>query len=126
MLSDILYVPAIKRNLISVSMLLNKGYSINFGSEVVIKKNGSFICSGSLSNGLFLVTPVSYETQRMELDSVIGSSKRKEPSQNPTRLWHMRLGYINLNRIDKLVKDGVLPSLVVEPIPLCELYLEGK
>ena len=52
-LSDILYVLAIRRNLISVSMLSNKGYSINFGSEVVIKKNGSFICSGSLSNGFF-------------------------------------------------------------------------
>ena len=36
-LSDILYVPAIRRNLISVSMLSNKGYSINFVSEVVIK-----------------------------------------------------------------------------------------
>ena len=125
-LSDILYVPAIRRNLISVSMLSNKGYSINFGPEVVIKKNGSFICSGSLSNGLFLVTPVSYEAQRMELNNIIGSSKRKKPSQNPTRLWHMRLGHINLNRIDRLVKEGVLPSLVVEPIPLCESCLEGK
>ena len=39
------------RNLISVSELLNKGYSFTFGTEMVIKRNGSFICSGIKSNG---------------------------------------------------------------------------
>ena len=34
--------------------------------------------------------------------------------------------YINLNRIDRLVKDGILPSLVVEPMPVYESCLEGK
>ena len=41
-----------RRNLNSVSELSNKGYSFNFGTEVVIKRNGSFICSGIKSNGL--------------------------------------------------------------------------
>ena len=42
-LSDVLYVPLMRRNLISVSELSNKGYSFTFGTEVVIKRNGSFI-----------------------------------------------------------------------------------
>ena len=108
--------------------LSNKGYSASFGSEVVIKKNSSFICFGILSNGLFLVTPVSYEASGMKLNNLVAttSTKRKEPSQNPIRLWHMRLGHINLNRINRLVKEGNLASLVVEPIPVCESYLESK
>ena len=53
-------------------------------------------------------------------------SKRKEPSSNPTILWHMRLGYINLNRINRLVKDGILGNLVLEPMPVCESCIEGK
>ena len=85
---------------------MNKSYSITFGTEVVIKRNGTFICSGKVINGPTL--------------------KRKSPSSNPTKLWHLRLGHINLNRIDGLVKDGILPSLVVEPMPACEFCLEGK
>ena len=46
-----------RHNLISVSKLLNKGYSFTFGTEVVIKRNGSFICSGIKSNGLYMITP---------------------------------------------------------------------
>jgi hypothetical protein len=45
---------------------------------------------------------------------------------NETLLWHLRLGHINLKRIQRLVKDGSLESLHVEPFPTCESCLEGK
>ena len=124
-LSDTLYVPSLRRNLISVSSLVNKSYSITFGTEVVIKRNGAFICSGKVINGLYLLTPTMYEIHDTEINNR-PSLKRKSPSSNPTKLWHLRLGHINLNRIDRLVKDGILPSLVVEPMPVCESCLEGK
>ena len=38
----------------------------------------------------------------------------------------MRLGHINLNRINRLVKDGILDNLVLEPMPVCESCIEGK
>ena len=38
----------------------------------------------------------------------------------------MRLGNINLRRIQRLVVDGPLGSLAVEPFPVCESCLEGK
>jgi len=124
-LSDTLYVPSLQQNLISVSSLVNKSYSITFGTEVVIKRNGTFICSGKVINGLYLLTPTMYEIHDTEINNR-PSLKRKSPSSNPTKLWHLRLGHINLNRIDRLVKDGILPSLVVEPMPVCESCLEGK
>ena len=64
----------------------------------------------------------------MELNNSVVTvpSKRKEPSSNPTRLWHMREGHINLNRIDRLVKDGILDNLVLEPMPVCESCIEEK
>ena len=75
-------------NLISVSVLSNKDYSFTFGTEVVIKINGSFICSGVKSNGLYVITPSVSEESMMELNSsmVTIPTKRKEPSSNPTRL----------------------------------------
>ena len=41
-------------------------------------------------------------------------------------LWHLRLGYINLRWIYRLVKDGPLGSLEVEALLVCESCLEGK
>ena len=52
-LNNALYIPYIRRNLISVSSLTSQGYTCVFGQEVVIKINGNFICSGNLSNGLY-------------------------------------------------------------------------
>lgn len=41
-LSNIVYVPSLRWNLTSVSSLVNKSYSVNSGTEVVIKRNGTF------------------------------------------------------------------------------------
>ena len=55
------------------------------------------------------------------------SNKRKEPSKmNQTYLWRLRLGHFNLSRIQRLIADGPLGSLVVEDFPTCESCLEGK
>ena len=41
-------------------------------------------------------------------------------------LWHLRLGHINLDRIERLIKDGPLRELRVGTLPVCESCLEGK
>ena len=42
-LSNVLYVPLMRHNLILVSELSNKGYSFTFGTEVVIKRNVLYV-----------------------------------------------------------------------------------
>ena len=117
-----------RSNLISVSELSKKGYSFTFGTEVVIKRNGSFICSGTKLNGLYLITPSVSDESMMELNNsmVIVPTKRKEHSSNPTSLWHIRLGHININRINRLIKEGILGNLVLQPMEVCESCLKGK
>ena len=75
-----------------------------------------------------MITPIASNKHDMELNNSVVTipSKRKEPSSNPTILWHMRLGHINLNRINRLVKDGILDNLVLKPMPVCESCIEGK
>ena len=51
---------------------------------------------------------------------------KKMRVSNETYLWHLRLGHINPNKIQGLVKSGILSSLIFEPIPVCESCLEGK
>ena len=54
------------------------------------------------------------------------SKKQKVSHDNDTYLWHLRLGHINLDRINRLVKDGPLRELKVDTLPVCESCLEGK
>ena len=86
-LLDVLYVPLMRRNLISVSELSNKGYSFTFRTEVVIKRNGSFIYFGIKSNGLYVIIPNISDESIIELNNsmVTVPTKRKEPSSNPDR-----------------------------------------
>ncbi|KAH6785263.1 hypothetical protein C2S51_037718 [Perilla frutescens var. frutescens] len=126
-LKDCLYVPGFRRNLISVSKLIMDGYSVSFDNKVVIFSGKHFICSGTLDGHLYFLKPTENTTQRQLLNtSIINPNKRKEPSElNQTYLWHLRLGHINLKRIQRLVNDGPLSSLVLESFPLCESCLEA-
>lgn len=61
-------MPFLRHNLISVSSLVNQGYSVNFNIKVVIKRNGSVICSGNVINDLYLLTPTMYEMDDAEIE----------------------------------------------------------
>ena len=126
-LSDCLFVPDFKRNLVSVSCLVELGLIVQFNSSVSIKSNNAFICSGLLINGLYFLTPMSYSINAIGNtdDEQFPLSKKRKVS-NETYMWHLRLGHINSSRIHGLVKSGILNSLIFEPIPVCESCLEGK
>ena len=40
--------------------------------------------------------------------------------------WHLRLGHINSNKIQRLIKDGLLEPLDFDEFPVCESCLESK
>ena len=78
-----------------------------------------------LIDGLYLITPKMYEIHDTELNKSQNLPlKRKASSNNPTYLWHLRLGHINLKKIDRLVKEGHLSYLTIQPLPICTSCLE--
>ena len=87
-----------------------------------------FICFGNIVNGFYILTLDKYELYDFELDnnSHVKSLKRKFPSINDAYLWHLRLGHINSNRIQRLIKDGLLKPLNFDEFPVCESCLGGK
>ena len=52
--------------------------------------------------------------------------KRPRDSLNDKYLWHLRLGHIAEDRVNKLEKSGLLSSLTFESYPVCESCLQGK
>ena len=87
-----------------------------------------FICSGNIVDGLYILTPDKHELYNSELDnnSQVKSLRRKFPSTSDAYLWHLRLGLVNSNRIQRLIKDGFLEPLDFDGFSVCESCLEDK
>ena len=119
-LSDCVYIPIVRRNLVSVFCLSYNGYSSLFNKDSVFVKYGDdIICHGMLSDNLYLLEQIS-----LQINSHESNHKRKEISLvNQTQLWHLRLGHINLKRIRRLVTGGLLSPLYVIALPVCESCL---
>ena len=81
-LDDCLYVPNVRRNLISATYLGKQGYCVILKDNAVIKKDKMFICSDNIVDGLYILTPDKHELYNFELDnnSHVKSIKRKFPS----------------------------------------------
>ena len=127
-LEDYLYVPNVCRNLISATYLGRHGYSVILKDNVVIKNDKVFIYSGNIVDGIYIIIPYKHELYSFKLDnnSHVKSLKRKFPSTSDAYLWHLHLGHINSNRIQRLVKDGLLEPLDLNEFLVCKSYLEGK
>ena len=57
-LEDCLYVPELRRNLVSISKLGCSGYSFLFTSKLVVKFNNKFVTSGILQDGLYFLSSI--------------------------------------------------------------------
>ena len=76
-LHDCLYVPSIRRNLISISCLSCYGYSSLFDKKIIfIKYDDKLICVGMLVDNLYMLEPIA----PMQINSHESNHKRKEKS----------------------------------------------
>ena len=119
-LKDCYFVPALTKNIISISFLDLDGFTI-------ITKNKS--CSlyradvlygaGHLTNGLYI----------LDVENHVFNLNTKQPKIDDLRnsyMWHYRLGHINEKHMNKLYKNGYLGSFDYESFDTCESCLLGK
>ena len=66
-LEDCLFALDFKRNLVSVSCLVEHGLTMQFNSSISIRSKSSFICSGDLMNNLYFLSPLSYDINALKL-----------------------------------------------------------
>ena len=75
-----------------------------------------------LSDNLYLLELIS-----LQINSHKTNYMRKEIFPlNQINLWHLRLGYINLERFFRMVTGGLISPLDVIALPVCEPCLEKK
>ena len=125
-LNETYVVPSFRRNLVSISILDNFGYTCSFGNnKFSLFQNSNLVGTGSLyvDNLYMLDTVASYhKTLQLSTQGV----KRKLIDVNSSSLWHKRLGHISKRRIERLVSDGILDSLDFEDFEICTNCIKGK
>ncbi|KAL5858701.1 hypothetical protein ACOSQ3_006159 [Xanthoceras sorbifolium] len=119
------YVPSFSRKLISVSRLVPFGYSFNFSeTSFSLFYKSDCIGNGILSDGLYCINlqnNAAYNTMHVQT-----GTKRCVIDEDSSTLWHRRLGHISIERIKRLVKDGVLSTLNFTNFETCVDCIKGK
>lgn len=121
------YVPSISRNLISLSKLDTAGYSFKFGNGCFsLFKQNFLIGSGVLCDGLYkLKLDTLFAETLLTLHHKVGT-KRSLTNESSAYLWHKRLGHISKERIERLVKNGILHDLDFTDLGVCVDCIKGK
>ena len=119
------YVPSFSRNLISVSRLVPFGYSFHFSEtyfNLIYKSDcvGNGILSDDLYH-IFLQNDITYNSLHVQI-----GIKRYVVNENSSTLWHQRLGHISIDRIKRLVNDGVLSTLDFTDFETCVDCIKEK
>ncbi|MCO5562686.1 hypothetical protein L7F22_016314 [Adiantum nelumboides] len=125
-LPDVLYVPGIKKNLLSVSSVAKNGLRVIFEDDGCIvrdQENGySLITTGTLENGLFVLD--RYEKQ---IQACIAETKTQ--AMQDAELWHARFGHVGYGRLMTLQRHNMVHDLSLLEMPprhVCEGCVLGK
>ena len=119
------YVPSFSRNLISVSRLVPLSYSFNFSNtSSSLYYKSELIGNCTLSDGLFYINLQNNTTH--DVMHVRAGMKRCVVNDNSSMLWHRRLEHISIDRIKRLVNEGVLSTLDFTDFDTCVDCIKGK
>ena len=118
-LREVLYVPDLSHNLLSVCKATKAGKTVKFsdaGCEIVDKKQ-RLIATGSRKGSLYFL-----DCSECQHANVAGSLSQEE-------LWHKRYGHLGIQNLKKLVSENMvvgMNSKLTQDIGVCEPCAEGK
>ncbi|GJZ54626.1 hypothetical protein Tco_0609511 [Tanacetum coccineum] len=120
------YAPSITRGVVSVSRLVDKGFTqcfTDFGLSVSM--NNMLYFNAITVNGIYEID-MRDSTLPIVNSMYSISNKRTKPNLDSSYLWHCRLAHINKKRFEKLQHDGLLKPTDNEPFDQCVSCISGK
>ncbi|CAK1591320.1 unnamed protein product [Parnassius mnemosyne] len=100
---EVLYIPKLAANLLSVSAMVKSGCKVNFRDKCcdIYDQSNKFLCSATLVNNLYQLN-----THREVFSNLTYSN-----NLNDIVLWHRRMGHLNFSDVNKLPEcaEGVDP-----------------
>jgi hypothetical protein len=122
-LHNVLYVPSLSRNLISVSCLDDDGYDCQFGNrQCLILFDNKVVGLAFQEDKLYMlsmhenVNVVCNDENIVCKDKVssstnVSSKRKRRDDATSVKFWHYRLCHISKGRIERLIKDDILIPL---------------
>ena len=112
-LNNMLYVPSVRRNLIYIPMLDEKGFEVKMKSSRVFISKGDISVSGVKVDGMYLL---KCDINKDSIYDYLNVSN----ALNNTYLWHLHLGYINKQKMMRMSKSGLIPQINFDDFHICE------
>jgi len=100
------------------------GYSFFLEGDSKLFYKSKLVGYGTLSDGLFSLNLQNDSTHTVM--HVQAGTKRCVMNEDSSILWHRRLGHISIDRIKRLVNDGVLSTLNFIDFDTCTDCIKGK
>ncbi|KAG5527251.1 hypothetical protein RHGRI_028223 [Rhododendron griersonianum] len=95
-LLNVLHVPDMRKNLVSVDLVCKKGFRVVFESDkLILTKNGMFVGKGYGCNGMF---KLSINENNTASSYIVDSFS----------LWHSRLAHLNFRSIKNMSRFGLI------------------
>ena len=109
-LSNVLYVPKLAKNLLSVRSMTRNGAEVTFkGDQCIVSKNGkSAVIGRSKNNGLYKFQSPTLTHDAMNHDAMDHAYISTSATMPSLTLWHQRYGHLNMNDINKLFKSDLV------------------
>ena len=120
-LKNVLYVPEIRKNLVSGWLLNKYGFCLAFeGNTFELTKSKMVVGTGLARDGMFKLDLIVKENNPSKLNT--NSTYVVETSN----VWHGRLGHVNYNSIRRLMKLNCIPTFHIDSNHKCETCVEAK
>lgn len=120
-ISDVLYAPGLRHNLLSVSRLEKSGFTVIFrNGEVEFWSGNILFAVGSRCQDLY---EVSFEMNVGEINAAQGQAVAKN------LLWHRRFGHLGMRNVCDLANSKMVNGIdfsVTDSLGLCEACIMGK
>ncbi len=119
-LNEVLHVPNISANLLSVNKIVSHGNAVIFNKNgcTILDENGKEIVACKSNNGIYKILP--------EMENCLLASKVKEQD---VMMWHRRMGHLNFKSLEKM-RDGAVYGMNFKNIDVdfskCESCAKGK
>ncbi|GKB06744.1 pol polyprotein [Tanacetum coccineum] len=120
-LSNVLHVPNITKNMIYGHILSNKEFKLVIESDkFVITKGGVYVGKGYLDEGLFKLSVVTDDN--VINNNNAGTSTASVYMIDPSFLWHSRLGHVNFLSLQRMINLGMLPKYLLKLLADAIIY----
>jgi transposase InsO family protein len=121
LITDVLYVPDMKSNLLSMGQLVEKGFTMTLGNNEMKVYNGD--------KKLILCAPLSQSrTFQVQFTASTSHCLASEAIHDAAWLWHLRYGHLNFQSLNNLKNHKMVSGLpdIRVPKEMCRNCLVGK